>query len=177
MADNINTDGNTSNELPTDKSKKTDDAAIANNQPTHLTQNHSLNSMEVHHHSHGHSSQNWRSYLKEFFMLFLAVFCGFLAEYQLEHKIEKERGKQFVESMIADLIADSTKIHNALEFCKEQELGLDSLGNLVLSPPYSDYNIKMMYYLAKEYTTSIGNVRFTKRTIEQFRRNAIDKQH
>jgi hypothetical protein len=66
--------------------------------------------MDVHHHSHGHGKKTWKSYFWEFTMLFLAVFCGFLAEYYLEHRIEKERGKQFIESFYEDLKTDTARL-------------------------------------------------------------------
>lgn len=123
--------------------------------------------MEVHQHAHHEGKRNWKSYFWEFLMLFLAVFCGFLAEYQLEHSIEKERGKQFVQSMINDLSLDITKIKESLEFCKQQELGLDSLGKLLLDKSSRDSNINLIYHLSRKYTFSYGTVLFTKRTIAQ----------
>jgi hypothetical protein len=110
--------------------------------------------MEVHAHSHT-PRRKWTHYFWEFLMLFLAVFCGFLAEYQLEHKIEKDRENQFIKSLIADLQDDEKN----LEVIRASELlgiaRLDTLINLLNSPPLAKQNGDQLYYLARVGPRSI----------------------
>ena len=123
--------------------------------------------MEVHHHAHHSGPRNWKSYLREFFMLFLAVLCGFLAEYQLEHTVEHDREEQYIESMIADMKEDTAKIAISLKFCSDQKAGFDKLLENILRRPYTDSSLKVMYYLQFKWTNNRSPVFFTKRTITQ----------
>jgi hypothetical protein len=137
---------------------------------THITiPKQETENIEVHHHEHKREKKGWKSYAWEFLMLFLAVFCGFLAQNLLEHRLEKEKGNQYVRSMIEDIISDSTKINQAFEFTKKQQLSLDSLSLLFDNPPYSDSTIKRMYVLMLKYTMNDANVAFTKRTVSQLK--------
>jgi hypothetical protein len=137
---------------------------------THITiPKQETENIAVHHHEHNREKKGWKSYAWEFLMLFLAVFCGFLAQNLLEHRLEKEKGNQYVRSMIEDIISDSTKINQAFEFTKKQQLSLDSLSLLFDNPPYSDSTIKRMYVLMLKYTMNDANVAFTKRTVSQLK--------
>ena len=171
MAENtINTENKNPENSDENRPASQPEETVHDTEKGYLSQNKEEEKMEVHHHAnHSEGRRNWKSYFWEFLMLFVAVFCGFLAEYQLEHRIEKERGKQFVQSMISDLILDSTKIHESLEFCKQQQLGLDSLGKLILDKSSRDSSINLIYHLGRKYTFNYGTVLFTKRTITQLK--------
>ena len=104
--------------------------------------------MEVHAHTHT-ARKKWTHYLWEFLMLFLAVFCGFLAEYMLEHKIEKEKEKQFITSLITDLKDDVKNLDTMIAFDHRGVAKLDTLINLLNSPPLAKQNGDQLYYVAR----------------------------
>lgn len=104
--------------------------------------------MEVHHHSHGHSSKSWKNYIWEFVMLFLAVFCGSMAEYWLEHKIEKDREKQYITSLVADLKIDSTNVSLSITEFESSAKHFDTI-NKYIQHIQDSYNPTLLFSLKR----------------------------
>lgn len=93
--------------------------------------------------------KNWKSYLKEFFMLFLAVFCGFLAENYRESLSVQKIEKEYILSLIEDLKTDTTNLSGYISFRKEKSLLMDSLAGMILS---EERNLmgNQIYFLARQ---------------------------
>jgi hypothetical protein len=89
-----------------EKKKLSADAVVTHPKP--------VKEMEVHHHAHGHSKKNWKSYFWEFLMLFLAVTLGFVVENQREHYIEHQREKQLAKNLYKEIYADSVSIQQTV---------------------------------------------------------------
>jgi hypothetical protein len=90
--------------------------------------------------------KNWKSYLKEFFMLFLAVFCGFLAENYRGSMVEKQQEKQFIQSYIEDLKSDTTTIRVALDFRKLKMMQMDSLMLLLRNQTIKGHENELYFF-------------------------------
>lgn len=87
----------------------------------------SLSSLDVNKQENESPKKNWKSYLKEFFMLFLAVFCGFLAENYREIRVERQQENEFIRSYIEDLKSDTASIRQVITLTEEKQTKMDSL--------------------------------------------------
>jgi hypothetical protein len=110
--------------------------------------------METHaHHLHkvpmGIGRKNFWHYFFEFLMLFLAVFCGFLAENIREHSLEHHREKQYIQSLIADLKSDQQILAQHILHLKAGLSMMDSMINILNTPPLIANNTGQLYYLAR----------------------------
>lgn len=93
--------------------------------------------------------KNWKSYLKEFFMLFLAVFCGFLAENYRESLSAKKIEKEYIFSLVEDLKTDTTNLRGYISFQKEKSVHMDSLAGMILSEERNLWG-NQIYFLARQ---------------------------
>lgn len=93
--------------------------------------------------------RNWKSYLKEFFMLFLAIFCGFLAENYRESLSARKIEKEYILSLVDDLKTDTTNLGLYITFRKEKSVLMDSLADMMLS---ENRNLlgNQIYFLARQ---------------------------
>ena len=93
--------------------------------------------------------KNWKSYLKEFFMLFLAVFCGFLAENYRESLSSQKIEKEYILSLVEDLKTDTANLSFYIAFRKEKSVLMDSLAEMMLSEQRNLFG-NQMYFLARQ---------------------------
>jgi len=70
--------------------------------------------------------RNWKSYLKEFFMLFLAISLGFFVENQRESYVEKKSAEILAQSMLEDLNQDRIALEESIRFVKEKDLAIEN---------------------------------------------------
>jgi hypothetical protein len=124
-------------------------------------------SMEVHHHAHHEGVKNWKSYLKEFFMLFLAVLCGFLAEWRFEQMIENHREEEYIHSIVQDINADISQTEKLVVALNSSIEKIDSL-LMVLSSEDIKKNSNKAFEL---WRATIGFPDFVQndRTIQQLK--------
>ena len=93
--------------------------------------------------------KNWKSYLKEFFMLFLAFFCGFLAENYRESLSSQKIEKEYILSLVEDLKTDTANLSFYIAFRKEKSVLMDSLAEMMLSEQRNLFG-NQMYFLARQ---------------------------
>src|SRR5262245_57992453 len=126
--------------------------------------------MEVHHHAHT-QRKKWTHYFWEFFMLFAAVTLGFFVENQREHYIEHQREKQFIISMVKELQTDTAQMQRMLQDTVRPK-EIDSLMNIIYASNINSIDARMVYYLRRKYTSSVGLMVFSRNTITQLKSGA-----
>lgn len=93
--------------------------------------------------------KNWKSYLKEFFMLFLAVFCGFMAENYRESLSVQKIEKEYMLSLIEDLKTDTLNLKSYSLLRKEKTLLMDSLAGMLQSEDRINQG-NQIYFFARQ---------------------------
>lgn len=78
--------------------------------------------------------RNWKSYLKEFFMLFLAISLGFFVENQRENYVEQKNAKVLARSMLEDIVKDTLALRAALNFNLEKDAAIENFLAMVHAP-------------------------------------------
>lgn len=122
--------------------------------------------MEVHHHTHSHSS-GWKANLKEFLMLFLAVLCGFFAEMQVHNRLERKWEMEYIHSIQEDINSDINQINRLLADWDKTVRGLDTLINVLQGEAVKE-DSREAYRL---WTTYIGfeDFSYDDRSIQQLK--------
>lgn len=78
--------------------------------------------------------RNWKSYLKEFFMLFLAISLGFFVENQREVYVENKSAKVLAQSMLEDLEQDRKALQEGIRFMEEKDQNMDEFLRMLYTP-------------------------------------------
>ncbi|MFD2202712.1 hypothetical protein [Shivajiella indica] len=78
--------------------------------------------------------RNWKSYIKEFFMLFLAISLGFFVENQREAYVENKSAKVLAQSMLEDLEQDRKALQEGILFMEEKDQNMDEFLRMLHAP-------------------------------------------